>query len=195
MAAVLAFLAAFPTDANVRLLIKTTPVSAGHWGDPNGQMQQIREITRRDPRVIIDQRMLPFNGLLALIKRANCVVSTHRAEGFGYILAYALWLGRPVIATDYSGTQDLCTPATAFPVSYKLIETRIGETITPMENAHWADIDVEALSQTFIEVRDNPVDAQIKALRGQNLLHTKYTPEMQAKRYLNRFEALGVLAK
>lgn len=195
LAAVLAFRAAFPDDPDVRLIIKTTPVSPGHWGDPNGQMQQIREFARRDSRIIVDQRMLPFGMLLSLIKRADCVVSPHRAEGFGYIPAYALWFGRPVIATDYSGTQDICTAETAFPVPYKLIETRIGETITQMESAHWADIEIEALSHTLRKVRNNPVDAQIKALRGQNLLRTKYSPEMQAKRYLERFEALGIVTK
>lgn len=195
LAAVLAFVTAYPTDKNVRLLIKSTPVDPAHWGDPNGQMQRIKEIAKGDPRIIVDQRMLPFNRLLALIKRADCVVSPHRAEGFGYISAYALWLGRPVVATDYSGTQDTCTADTSYTVSYKLIETREGETITPMENAYWADIDVEGLARTLREVKDNPADARIKALRGQVLMQTKYSPEMQAARYLERFKALGILPK
>lgn len=195
LAAVLAFIAAFPENQNVRLLIKTTPVSPAHWGDPNGQMQQIRKIARRDPRIILDERMLPFNQLLSLIKRADCVVSPHRAEGFGYIPAYAQWFGRPVIVTDYSGTRDICNTKTAFPVPYKLIKVESRETITPVENAHWADIDVEALSQTLREVHNSPVKAQIKALRGQKSLRSKYSLEMQAKRYLDRFVALGVLTE
>ena len=44
------------------------------------------------------------------------------------------------------------------------------------------------------EVRANPSAAQIKALCGQRLLRTKFTPQMQAKRYLDRLTALGVLA-
>lgn len=195
LAAVLAFVAAFPENQNVRLLIKTTPVSPAHWGDPNGQMQQIRKIARRDPRIILDERMLPFNQLLSLIKRADCVVSPHRAEGFGYIPAYALWFGRPVIVTDYSGTRDICNTETAFPVPYKIIKAENCEIITPIENAHWADIDVEVLSQTLREVRDDPVKAQAKALRGRKLLRTKYSPQMQAKRYLDRFVALGAVTE
>ena len=194
LVAVRAFLAAFPNIANARLIIKTTPVDPLHWGDPNGQMRQIRAIARRDPRVIVDERMLPFNDLLALIKRADCVVSPHRAEGFGYIPAYALWYARPVIVTDYSGTQEICSHDTAFPVPYKLVNTGIGETITPLRNAQWAEVDVEALANTMHEVWGNPLKAQIKALRGQKLLHTKFTPQMQAKRYLDRLNALGVVA-
>jgi glycosyltransferase involved in cell wall biosynthesis len=151
LAAVQAFLLAFPNVPNARLIIKTTSVDPSHWGDPNGQMQQIRTIVRRDPRVIVDERMLPFNDLLALIKRADCVVSPHRAEGFGYIPAYALSYACPVIVTDYSGTQEICSPDTAYPVPYKLVNTGIGETITPIKNAQWAAIDVEALANTMRE--------------------------------------------
>ncbi len=194
LAAVQAFLAAFPTASNTRLIIKTTPVDPSHWGDPNWQMHRIRAIARRDPRVFVDERTLPFNDLLALIKRADCIVSPHRAEGFGYIPAYALWYARPVIVTDYSGTQEICSADTAYPVPYKLVNARIGETITPLKNAQWAAIDVEALANTMREVRDNPLKAHIKALHGQKLLRTKFTPQMQAKRYLDRLSALGVLA-
>ncbi len=193
LAAVRAFLAAFPNDKNMRLIIKTTPVDPSHWGDPNGQMPRIRAISRQDSRVIVDERMLPFHGLLALIKRADCIVSPHRAEGFGYIPAYALWYARPVIVTDYSGTREICNAATAFPVPYKLVNTRVGETITPIKNARWAEIDVGALALTMRDVRNNSVNAQIKARCGQKLLRTKYTPQMQAQRYLNRLNVLGVL--
>ncbi len=195
LAAVKAFLAAFPNTPNTRLIIKTTPVGPSHWGDPNGQMRQIKDIARRDPRVIVDERMLPFNDLLALIRRADCVVSPHRAEGFGYIPAYALWYARPVIVTDYSGTKETCSADTAYPVPYKLVNTGIGETITPTKNAQWAEIDEAALANTMREVRDNPLEAQIKALRGQKLLRTKFTPQMQAERYRERFNALGVFAE
>jgi len=194
LAAVHAFLAAFPTDLNVRLIIKTTPIDQSHWGDPNGQMHKIRAIAHRDPRVIMDGRMLPFYDLLALIKRADCIVSSHRAEGFGYIPAYALWYARPVIVTDYSGTRDFCNDDTAYPVAYKMVNARIGETIAPLKNAQWAEIDVDALANAMREVRENPLKAQTKALHGQKLLKSKFSPQMQAKRYLDRLKALGVLA-
>ena len=194
LAAVQAFLAAFSNTPDARLIIKTTPVDPSHWGDPNRQMHQIRAVARRNPRVIVDERMLPFNDLLALIKRADCIVSPHRAEGFGYIPAYALGYARPVIVTDYSGTQEICSADTAYPVPYKLVNARIGETITPLKNAQWAEINVEALATTMREVRDNPLKARVKALHGQKLIRTKFTPQMQAKRYLDRLNTLGVLA-
>ena len=195
LAAVHAFVAAFPNDQNVRLLIKTTPVSPAHWGDPNKQMQKIKAIARFDSRVIVDERMLSFTKLLSLIKRADCIVSPHRAEGFGYIPAYALWYGRLVISTNYSGTRDICDGNTAYPIPYKLIDIGAGESITLMKNAEWADIDVQALSLTLCAINDDPMSAKIKALCGQKLLGSEYTIEMQAKRCLNRFRELGPIAE
>lgn len=193
LAAVRAFLAAFPDDPNARMIVKMTPIEPSHWGDPNGQMATIRSLARKDSRIMIYNRMLPFTTFLSLIKRADCVVSSHRAEGFGYIPAYAHWYARPVIATDYSGTTDICTEKTSHLVDYKLIRARPGETIASLENAYWADINVETLANTLRYVRANPDKAHTKALCGQKLLRTQYTPAKQAQRYLDRFIALGLI--
>lgn len=182
LGAVLAFLAAFPTDKTARFILKTTSVEPSHWGDPNKQMDAIRGLASKNRRIIIDDRMLPFVELLSLIKRADCVVSSHRVEGFGYIPAYALWFARPVIATDFSGTVDFCTAQTSHPVPYRLIPTRTGETICSIENAYWADVDIEVLVNTLQHVRANPQLAQIKALSGQRLIRTRYSIAAQAKR-------------
>lgn len=38
-----------------------------------------------------------------MIAEADCYVSLHRAEGFGYTMAEAIFYGVPVIASGYSG--------------------------------------------------------------------------------------------
>ena len=57
------------------------------------------------------------NGLLAA---CDCYVSLHRSEGFGLSLAEAMLLGKPVIATAYSGNMDFMTPENGMLVDYKL---------------------------------------------------------------------------
>lgn len=47
----------------------------------------------------------------ALIDRADCIASLHRAEGFGLVLAEAMALGKPVIATAYSGNMQFMSAA------------------------------------------------------------------------------------
>lgn len=193
VAAALAFLEAFPTDPRARLIIKTTPVPDSAWGDPNGQMKTLRELAHKDPRIVIITEHLPFRALLQLIKRCDCIVSTHRAEGFGYIPAYGLWFGKPVIATNYSGTTDFCTPETAFPAAYTHIPAKSGETILKVEDAFWADVSVSDVAIHMRSIADNPEAAHEKARRGQALVRTIYAPEALAKRYHDRLQTLGAL--
>ena len=193
LAAVRAFLLAFGGRQDVRIIIKTTPAGPSHWGDPNGQMQAIRRLALKDQRIILDNQLLPFAELLALIRRADCIVSPHRAEGFGYIPAYALWYGQPVIATDYSGTRDICNNDTAYPVEYDLVPTRKNETIEPVKAARWADINVTTLGNAMLQVYEDRTDAKLRAKAGQELLQTVYTPHMQAQRYLERLRTLNLI--
>ena len=45
----------------------------------------------------------------SLIASCDCYVSLHRSEGFGLTMAEAMYLGKPVIATGYSGNLDFMT--------------------------------------------------------------------------------------
>lgn len=194
LSAVQAFMAAFPTDPNVRMLVKTTPKAPNNWGDPNHQMDAILALARKDSRIVIDNQLLGFRDLIAMIKRADCIVSTHRAEGFGYIPAYGLNFAKPVIVTDYSGTQDFCSDATAHTVPCDLIAPRNGEVIATVEGAVWADIDVSATADAMRHVLDNPEDARQRGLAGQRLMQTYYSPKAHAARYLKRLKQLGAVA-
>ena len=193
LAAIRAFQNAFPNDNTVRFILKTTPPPSGHWGDSKGQMAKISRIASRDPRIVIDQRFLPFPDLMALINTANCIVSSHRAEGFGYFPAYALKYGKPVIATDYSGTQDFCNSQTAFPVAYKLRPVENSESIFPMQGALWAEIDQTALSQAMRDVADDLTGAQSRAAVGQALMHDFYSETALQNRYLLRLQELDLI--
>jgi glycosyltransferase involved in cell wall biosynthesis len=52
----------------------------------------------------------------SLVASCDAYVSLHRSEGFGISLAEAMLLGKPVIASEYSGSADFVRPNTAYPV-------------------------------------------------------------------------------
>ncbi|MBL4807650.1 MAG: glycosyltransferase [Rhodobacteraceae bacterium] len=193
LAAVRGFQQAFPRDKNMRFILKTTPPPQSHWGDPEGQMAKISQIAAKDSRIIIDQRMLPFSDLLSLIRAVDCVVSSHRAEGFGYLPAYALKYAKPVIVTDYSGTQDFCNAETAFPVKFRFQPVKPNEIILPVQKTSWAEIDVTDLSRTMREVADDLTGANLRGADGQALMLDFYSRAALATRYQNRLDSLGLL--
>src|SRR3712207_9035191 len=58
---------------------------------------------RRPPR----STLFPYTTLFrSLFAASDCYVSLHRSEGFGLTMADAMALGKPVIATGYSGNVD-----------------------------------------------------------------------------------------
>ena len=58
-----------------------------------------------------------MNDLLSCI---DTYVSLHRSEGFGLGMAEAMYLGKPVVATDYSGNTDFLSAENGYPVRYTL---------------------------------------------------------------------------
>ncbi len=56
--------------------------------------------------ILLLQRVLSEADMTRLIASADIVLSLHRAEGFGLLPAEALWLGKPVVATAWSGVMD-----------------------------------------------------------------------------------------
>ena len=53
--------------------------------------------------------------MLSLMASVDCFVSLHRSEGFGLGMAQSMYLGKPVIATGYSGNMDFMKPCQQFP--------------------------------------------------------------------------------
>lgn len=194
LAAITAFQGAFPNRKDVRFILKTTPAPQQHWGDPEGQMQIIEHMAKRDSRIVIDQRMLPFNDLLGLIRGADCIVSPHRSEGFGYFPAYALKYAKPLIVSDYSGTQDFCTAKTSYPVPCQMVKTKPSAIISPVDGVYWAEIDQNALANTLRRVYEDMPAATKRAKQGQALMLDYYSADALAKRYRTRLDELGITA-
>ena len=57
----------------------------------------------RRPDVSIHDGYLPPEKVTGLTAVSDCYISLHRSEGFGLTIAEALALGKPTIATGYSG--------------------------------------------------------------------------------------------
>jgi len=84
----------------------------------------LRERAAADPRVRLVDRVLEYRAMLSLIASADVFVSLHRAEGLGLCLLEAMALGRPVVATGWSGNLDYMDDRNSCLVDCDLVPVR-----------------------------------------------------------------------
>ncbi len=139
-AAVKAFINAFPkNNLNVGLVLKTMNSDSN-----NPQWQAFKSLCQKDKRIIILDKTLDREKVLGLINCCDAYLSLHSAEGFGRTPAEAMLFGKPVIATDFSGTVDFVSQQTGFPVQWqrKMLKTGDYPFITTESRAYWAEPDI-----------------------------------------------------
>ncbi|MBM0204756.1 glycosyltransferase family 4 protein [Micromonospora sp. STR1s_5] len=158
------FIAAFsgaPEAAKVELYFKVGNLDRVEHGWRVDRLR--RKAVASGLNIRFDGRRLHRNELLGLLSSASCYVSLHRAEGFGYTLAEAMYLGIPVIATGYSGNLEFMTERNSILVPY--VESFIQEGDGPFQRGSvWADPDVEAAA---VAMRTIYRDASVRQKLGE----------------------------
>lgn len=117
MALIRAFKAAFGDDPNVCLVLKTLGRPPHDYA-----ARQVFEAGRQS-NIRFISGTLSRSESLDLMATLDVYVSLHRYEGFGLTCAEAMALGKPVIATDYSGNQDFMDADCALMVPAKVQPT------------------------------------------------------------------------
>jgi hypothetical protein len=101
-------------------------------------------------------------------------------------------LGKPVIATDYSGTKDFINKYTAFPVKYQLQSLKEGE-YPFWKRQKWANPDLDHAAWLMRHTIENKGETKAIAMAGRNKILTDYAPAVVGRRYLARLRQIGVL--
>lgn len=91
--------------------------------------------------------MLPAADMAGLMAAADIVISLHRSEGFGLVPAQAMALGKPVIATGWSGNLDFMNGNNSALVSYTLIPVHDPEGSFKSGDQKWAEPNVDEASE------------------------------------------------
>ncbi|MCW2749665.1 MAG: putative glycosyltransferase [Aeromicrobium sp.] len=92
---------------------------------------------------------------MAVLAAANCVVSLHRSEGLGLHCAEAMWLGKPVIATRYSGNVDFMDDSVSILIDHELVPVEFGEGVYP-NTSSWADPDLDQAAMWMRTLVESP---------------------------------------
>jgi glycosyltransferase involved in cell wall biosynthesis len=107
-------------------------------------MAALAALAAGDPRISFLCETLSAEAMQALLRGADAVMSLHRSEGFGLILAEAMAAGIPTIATGWSGNTDFMHGENSLLIPYRLVPA-----LDPQRHYHfpaqcWAEADIEA---------------------------------------------------
>ncbi|MGZ4779958.1 MAG: glycosyltransferase, partial [Thermoanaerobaculia bacterium] len=187
LGAVEAFRRAFRNDSRAALLIKT--VAADRYP---AEHAQLLEHLRGVPDVYLTDCMLSRARVNGLLSACDSVISLHRSEGFGLILAEAMYLGKPVVATGWSGNMDFMNAGNSCPVGYQLIT--IDRTEGPYRAGQkWADPDLDHAAHLMRHLVDDCTDRARTGERAGETIRSQFSPVAAGLRYRRRLAVLGLM--
>lgn len=124
-----------------------------------------------------------------LIYSADAYISLHRGEGFGLTLAESMFLGKPTIATRYSGNLDFMNGNNSILVDhrdYHLANTWFIYT----KGMYFVDPDVNDAAKGMRRLVEEPQFAEQIGRAGEYEIKTYFSPEACGARMLGRLRSV-----
>lgn len=132
---------------------------------------------------------LPRAEIYALEAACDCFVSLHRAEGFGLAVAECMFLGKPVVSTDWSATAEFVNAHNGCPVPGSIV--RLAETHGPyVKGQQWAEADIAAAAASMRRLFADRSLANALGAAGRKTIETQFSPAVIGARYRQRLESI-----
>ena len=180
-----AFRGAFTPQDGAHLLIKTINAPLR----PLAEEELLWACHGRDDIHVID-RSLTGPERDALMAACDCYVSLHRSEGFGLTMAEAMSIGKPVIATGYSGNVDFMTAENSYLVDYDIVRVGPDCEIYPADG-EWAEPDLQQAARVMRSVYDDPAHARTLGEQARADIARLLSPEATGAAMRDRLRALA----
>lgn len=149
--AVKSFRDAFADDSDKVLIVRAT-----HRSGNDPAWRNLSEHTGGAANIRLDDRIRSRAEETALLASTDVVLSPHRAEGFGLVLARAMQLGIPVIATGWSGNMDFMTPQSACLLDYELVPVEDPQGIYTAPDQVWAEPNLVNARNWLVRLANDP---------------------------------------
>ncbi|MDM0028703.1 glycosyltransferase family 4 protein [Variovorax saccharolyticus] len=183
-----AFKLAFGEEEGVRLVLKTS------FGDRHpAQIQELRDAAAGANITVIDQVYSP-DEVLSLMDACDAYVSLHRSEGLGLTMAEAMLMGKPVIATNFSGNVDFMDESNSLLVRHELV--KLGKPIPPYDpNLEWAQPSEEHAAQLMRRVYEDQNWAREVGARGKASAEANLSLQAAGRRIAARLDEIKALRR
>jgi glycosyltransferase involved in cell wall biosynthesis len=179
-----AFKRAFPRPGEAQLVLKSFN------GDYKPErLRKIEEAAAGHPDIHVVDRYLSGAEKDGLMAGADCYVSLHRAEGYGLTLAEAMALGKPVVATGFSGNTDFMTEDNSYLVRHGSVKVGPDADNYP-RGGTWAEPDLDHAAELMRRVYEDREDAAARAARGRETVVEQLSTERVGEIARGRLERL-----
>ena len=161
---------AFPAPNGAALLVCKV-VGAAAAPDPDEALR-LRAARREDVRLL--NQDLSEEDMLALVASSDVILSLHRAEGFGLLMAQAMWLGRAVVATAWSGNMDYMDADSAALVDWTYVAADDPQGM--YSGAQWAEPDLDQAARLLRNLAFDPRARHDLAERARRKAEQAFDP-------------------
>jgi glycosyltransferase involved in cell wall biosynthesis len=169
VAVVEAFTRAFSPGEGPTLVVKSI-----HGDSKAKKLEKLRAVAADRSDVVVRDGYVSALERDSYLAACDCYVSLHRSEGLGLTMAEAMALGKPVIATGYSGNLEFMDEANSYLVPYDVVDVP-ASWWGHAPGATWAEPDVDAAARLMRRAWEHPDEAGALGERARGALRERFS--------------------
>ena len=157
---------------------------------PNSHIvNALREYTNYSDNYIFMTQYMERHELDSLIHCADVFISLHRSEGFGMVIAEAMYLGTVPVVTNWSANTEFAKPDNSCTVDYRMIPVE-DNYLFPNSPDNWADPDISQAAKYLEQLYSEPIYRVQLAQNGAQFIRTNYSMEKCAENMRCRLDEI-----
>lgn len=151
------------------------------------ELQRLKKQLQDYKNVYFLTEVMTREDVNCLIKSVDVLVSLHHAEGFGLVMAEAMLLGTPAIATNWSANTEFMTPETSCLVDAPLV-TLTEDTGLFKKGNRWAEPDISQAAGYMRQLYEKPQLCSQLSWQANMDIRQRLSMEQAAARIKERLE-------
>jgi glycosyltransferase involved in cell wall biosynthesis len=180
-----AYAAVFTDKDDVVLIIKTF---ANPHNDIHEQVAQLRAARSDSPNVVIYDDDWTEAQVAGLYRICDAFIAPSRGEGFGLPLAEAMLAGLPVVASDWGGHRDFCSPDNSWLIPTKLV---LASSHLSAPGSLWGEPDQTVLADTLLALHTEDAATRVDKLERAHTAAARFTWDAVARKTRHAVEQLS----
>ncbi len=154
-------------------------------------LDELKQLLRGVQNCYLIDETLTRDDVYKLMNSVDCYVSLHRSEGFGLTIAESMYLGKPVVATNWSANSEFINETNSCPVNFELVKLK--HTHGPyLKGQFWADPDTDHAARFMRRLfRDSDFRNSISEAASKTI-RDRFSPEAVGGIYAARLRSIAL---